>query len=295
MNKKKLKREIKNYLFIALGSAIYAFGYVMFFLPNEIPLGGIIGLATIFNTLLSAPLGITNILLNAPLLIGGMKLLGRDFLLRTVWAIFTASVMLDVLRPIVPAYDSDMLLACLYGAIIIGAGFGLVLKAGGTSGGTDVLAKLFEQKWSVNVGLTNLVTNGVIIGANALVYRNIESAFYGIIGTYITGMVMDKILYGGDVQKNAFIITNKPTEVSKIIMDTTKHGVTGIEGKGMYSGNERTVLMTVVRKHETSMLKDMVNEVDPNAFMILSDVTEVLGQGFKKYESELVKKKDKSK
>lgn len=153
------------------------------------------------------------------------------------------------------------------------------------------MAKLFEQKWSVNVGFTNLVTNGVIIGANALVYRNIESAFYGIIGTYITGMVMDKILYGGDVQKNAFIITNKPLEVSHIIMETTKHGVTGIEGKGMYSGNERTVLMTVVRKHETSALKDMVTEIDPNAFMILSDVTEVLGQGFKKYESELVKRR----
>ena len=222
-------------------------------------------------------------------------MLGRDFFLRTIWAILTASVMLDVLRPIVPAYDSEMLLACLYGAIIIGAGFGLVLKAGGSSGGTDVLAKFFEQKWSVNVGLTNLVTNGVIIGANALVYRTVDSAFYGIIGTYVTGIVMDKILYGGDVQKNAFIITNKAREISDVIMKTTGHGVTCMDATGMYSGSERNVLMTVVKKHETSALKDMVTEVDPEAFMILSDASEVLGYGFKKYQSELVKKKDEKK
>jgi len=292
---KKLAKELKSYLLIALGSSVYAFGYVMFFLPNQIPLGGIIGLATIFNTLFAAPLGITNILLNAPLLIGGIKMLGRDFFMRTIWAIFTASVMLDLLRPIVPAYSNEKLLACLYGAIIIGAGFGLVLKAGGSSGGTDVLAKFFEQKWAVNVGLTNLITNGVIIGANALVYWNIESAFYGIIGTYVTGIVMDKILYGGDVQKNAFIITNKAQEISNVIMTATGHGVTCMDAKGMYSGNERNVLMTVVKKHETSALKDMVTEVDPAAFMILSDATEVLGYGFKKYQSELVKKKDDKK
>lgn len=293
MKKNKVLKTIRDYALIALGSSIYAFGFIMFLMPNEIPLGGIIGIALIFNTLWGAPLGIFNILLNFPLIAGGMKYLGKEFFFRTAWAIATASIMLDVLKPIVPAYKGDVLLSCLYGGIVLGIGFGLVFKAGGTSGGTDVVAKLLHQLWSVNIGLTNLVSNAVIIGANAIVYKSMESALYGIIATYLTGAVIDQIVYGGDKQKNAFIITNRPKEVSKIIMDTLHHGVTSMDATGMYSGTGKNVLMTVARRHETSMLKNMIAETDPEAFVILSEVTEVFGNGFKQYENVYHSKKTK--
>ena len=157
MKNNKILKTVSEYALIALGSTIYAFGFIMFLLPNEIPLGGIIGIATIFNTLWGAPIGIFNVLLNLPLIATGMKFLGKQFFFKTAWAIVTASVMLDVLKPIVPSYSDDVLLACLYGGIVLGLGFGLVFKAGGTSGGTDVVAKLLNNLWSVNIGATNLI------------------------------------------------------------------------------------------------------------------------------------------
>lgn len=283
MNNKKLRRMVMDYLLIAVGSTIYAIGFLMFLKPNQIPLGGVVGLSMIFNFLFQLPIGVMNIVINAPLLLMGIKIMGKEFFFKTMWAIVVSSVAIDALANIIPAYQGDILLATFYGGIVLGGGFGLVFRAGGTSGGSDILAKVFNRRWAINIGATNLVVNGVVIAANAIVNRNMEIALYAIIATYLTGAVIDQIVYGGDFQKNAIIITNKPREVSDIIMSTLGHGVTAMEATGMYTGTHKNVLMTVARRHETMTLKKIISEADPSAFVILSEATEVFGQGFKQH------------
>ena len=296
MDKTKIMKTLRDYVLITIGMAIYSFGFLMFLLPNEIPFGGIVGIATVTNTLWGLPIGVMNVLLNAPLIAAGMKILGKRFFFKTAWAIVSSSILLDVMKPFVPAYTGDFLLACLYGGIVLGIGFGIVFRTGGTTGGTDIIAKMIQYRWSINIGFTNLIINAIIIGTNALVYNSMESALYGIIATYLAGAVIDQIIYGGDKQKTAFIITNKPKDVSSIIMKKLGNGVTAIDATGMYSGNEKYVLMTVARRHETSVLKSIIAEADPTSFVILADATEVFGQGFKAYDkSELLKTKETKK
>lgn len=284
MKKNKKLRTLSEYFLIALGSCIYAVGFLMFLMPNKIPLGGVVGVSMILNSLIGVPVGLMNILINAPLILAGYKILGKEFFFKTAFAIIVSSVAIDAFTPFVPAYQGNLLLATLYGGIVLGFGFGMVFRSGGTSGGSDVLAKLFNRRWSINIGTTNLVVNAVVIAAYTIIYGNMESALYAIIATYLTGTVIDNIIFGGDIQKNAFIITDDPVPVSKIIMDTLHHGVTLINGTGMYTGEEKQVLMTVVRRHETSTLKKIISETDASAFVILSDVSEVFGNGFKQHE-----------
>ena len=276
------KEELLNYLLITVGSLVYALGQLYFIKPLHIPMGGVSGLALVANFLWSLPIGVVTIVLNIPLMFLGWRTMGREFFFKTAFAIVVSSVFTDILEPFLPAFDGEMLLAALYGGIVMGGGYGLIFRAGGTTGGVDIIAKWINRKMDVPIGTTNLISNAVVIVASALIYGNLDSALYAMITSYLTSMVIDKMVYGMDVQKSAMIITSKPKEVAGAVMEELHRGCTGMEGTGMYTGDKRTVLICAVRRHETGTLKKLILEKDENAFMMISNINEVFGHNFKR-------------
>ena len=276
------KEELLNYLFITAGSLIYALGQLYFIKPLHIPMGGVSGLALVANFLWSLPIGVVTIVLNIPLLFLGWRNMGREFFVKTAFAIVVSSVFTDLLEPILPAFDGEMLIAALYGGLVMGGGYGLIFRAGGTTGGVDIIAKWINRQRDIPIGTTNLIANAVVIVASAVIYGNLDSALYAMITSYLSSMVIDKMVYGMDVQKSAMIITSKPKEVAGAVMEELHRGCTGMEGTGMYTGDKRTVLICAVRRHETGTLKKLILEKDEHAFMMISNINEVFGHNFKR-------------
>ena len=276
------KEELLNYALIVLGSLVYALGQLYFIKPLRIPMGGVSGLALVANYLWSLPIGVVTIVLNIPLLFLGWRTMGREFFFKTAFAILVSSVFTDLLEPVLPAFDGEMLLAALYGGIVMGGGYGLIFRAGGTTGGVDIIAKWINRQKDIPIGTTNLVANAVVIVGSALIYGNLDSALYAMITSYLSSMVIDKMVYGMDAQKSAMIITSKPKEVAGAVMEELHRGCTGMNATGMYTGDQRTVLICAVRRHETGTLKKLILEKDEHAFMMISNISEVFGHNFKR-------------
>lgn len=276
------KEELLNYALIILGSLVYALGQLYFIKPLHIPMGGVSGLALVANYLWSLPIGVVTIVLNLPLFALGWRTLGREFFFKTVFATVVSSVFVDALANVVPAFDGEMLIAALYGGVVMGAGFGLIFRAGGTSGGTDIIAKWMNKQRDIPIGTTNLTINVFVIVGSALIYGNLDSALYAMVTSYLSSMVIDKMVYGMDAQKSAMIITSKPKEVAGAVMEELHRGCTGMNATGMYTGDQRTVLICAVRRHETGTLKKLILEKDAHAFMMISNISEVFGHNFKR-------------
>ena len=206
-----------------------------------------------------------------------------------IWPIMSVSELIDMssrgkasLLRIGELLDAKQLIAALYGGIVMGAGYGLIFRAGGTSGGVDIIAKWMNKQKDIPIGTTNLIANAIVIVGSALIYGNLDSALYAMITSYLTSMVIDKMIYGMDAQKSAMIITSKPKEVAGAVMAELHRGCTGMDATGMYTGGKRTVLICAVRRHETGTLKKLILEQDERAFMLISNISEVFGTNFKR-------------
>ncbi len=276
------KESLYQYAVITLGALVLALGQLVFIKPLHIPLGGVSGVALVVNYLWKLPIGLVSIVLNLPLFVLGWRTMGREFFYKTVYATVVNSIFLDILDPILPAFPVEMLLAALYGGIVMGAGYGLLFRAGGTSGGIDIVSKWLNGKKDIPVGTTNFIINIFVIIGSAAIYGNPDSALYALVTSYVSSVVIDKMVYGMDAQKSALIITGKPVEVSRGIMEQLHRGVTAMEGVGMYTGDKRTVLLCAVRRHETGTLKRIILQEDAHAFMLISNTNEVFGTNFKR-------------
>ena len=276
------KESLYQYAVITLGALVLALGQLVFIKPLHIPLGGVSGVALVVNYLWKLPIGLVSIVLNLPLFVLGWRTMGREFFYKTVYATVVNSIFLDILDPILPAFPVVMLLAALYGGIVMGAGYGLLFRAGGTSGGIDIVSKWLNGKKDIPVGTTNFIINIFVIIGSAAIYGNPDSALYALVTSYVSSVVIDKMVYGMDAQKSALIITGKPVEVSRGIMEQLHRGVTAMEGVGMYTGDKRTVLLCAVRRHETGTLKRIILQEDAHAFMLISNTNEVFGTNFKR-------------
>ena len=276
------KESLYQYAVITLGALVLALGQLVFIKPLHIPLGGVSGVALVANYLWELPIGLVSIVLNLPLFVLGWRTMGREFFYKTVYATVANSIFLDILDPILPAFPVEMLLAALYGGIVMGAGYGLLFRAGGTSGGIDIVSKWLNGKKDIPVGTTNFIINIFVIIGSAAIYGNPDSALYALVTSYVSSVVIDKMVYGMDAQKSALIITRKPVEVSRGIMEQLHRGVTAMEGVGMYTGDKRTVLLCAVRRHETGTLKRIILQEDARAFMLISNTNEVFGTNFKR-------------
>ena len=263
---------------IAMGLLLAALGYRLFLVPNDIAAGGFTGLGQLINAYTGWPVGAIAMCLNLPLFVLSMKTLGLTFGMKSLIAMVGLSLLIDHLPA--PAIESDLLLAAVFGGVLAGMGLGLVLRGGATTGGSDMLGKLISGRFPVfSIGSVTFAVDALVIIASGFVY-SAYSAMLALVSAYLMNRMLDSVLQGFGVAKAYHIISNKNEEIAQRIMHELQRGVTGLEGRGMFSGDHSTVLLCVVGRMETMQLRRIVAEVDPNAFMIATDVHEVLGEGF---------------
>ena len=280
------KRLFIAYFWITAGSAIYALGFDWCYAPNSIGFGGITGLAQIINAVFPwAPIGVVVIVLNLPLFILGWRLLGGHLLLSSLYAMFISSVFVDVLAALVPFQPMDPMLATIFGGILVGLSLGIVLLQGATTGGTDLLARLLKLRFAwLPMGKLLMAVDLAVIVAVALAFRNLSSALYGLVSLYIFSAVIDMVLYGLGSATGADIITGKPGVESRASLGELDRGVTFLHGEGGWSGESKKVLLCAFKQKQIVPLRRMVKEIDPEAFLIVCDAHEVLGDGFRSYQ-----------
>ena len=284
--KSKVLTIVWSYFMITVASAIYAVGFNWFYVPNDIAFGGITGVGQIINAVLPwAPIGTVVIILNIPLFILGWRLLGGHLLLSSLYAMAVSSVFIDLINSLVTFEPMDHLLACIFGGILMGASLGMVFQQGATTGGTDLIARLLKLKISwLPMGKLLMATDLVVIVATAIAFGSVYSALYGLVALYIASLVMDKVLYGMDSAKVAYIISDHFREIADAIVNDLDRGVTILQGQGAYSGTEKKVLMCAFKQRQIVSIKKMVRDIDPSAFVIVCDAHEVLGDGFREYQ-----------
>ena len=283
--KSKAFNLVWSYFMITLASAIYAVGFNRVYVPNDIAFGGITGVGQIINAILPwAPIGTVVIILNIPLFILGWRLLGGHLLLSSLYAMAVSSVFIDIINSIWTFEAMDPMLACVFGGVLMGASLGMVFQQGATTGGTDLIARLLKLKitW-LPMGKLLIATDMVVIVASAIAFGSVYSALYGVVALYIAGIVMDRMLYGLDSAKVAYIISDRFKEIADVLVNDLDRGVTILQGQGGYSGAEKKVLMCAFKQRQIVSIKKMVKELDPSAFIIVCDAHEVLGDGFREY------------
>jgi uncharacterized membrane-anchored protein YitT (DUF2179 family) len=273
----------RDYILITIGTFLQAFAIRMFLVPGHLVSGGIGGLAQLINFYTGFPIGVMILIGNIPLLIIGWRHLGgRRFAIRTAYAVVTVSFFTDLLVLFLPeqGVSSDLVLNTLYGGVIIGIGYGLVYRGQGTSGGTDILVRIITNWRSIPISQSYLLTDSVIILLGGLTY-SWPNALYAIIMLFISGIAAEITTEGPNVTRTAFIITSNPDQVSQSILVDLERGVTAINATGVYTGSERTMLYCVITLSEVNILKSLVHDADPNAFIVIGQAHEVLGEGFK--------------
>ena len=283
-----LRKGLRAVLLITLAALIYALSFVWCFDPNGIAFGGITGLAQIVNRLFpAAPVGVTVIVLNIPLFILGWKLIGGKLLVSSLYAMFISSVFIDLLTPLYDWQPMEPLLACIFGGLLMGASLGVVFLQGATTGGTDLAARLLKLKFKwLRMGKLLMGVDLAVIVLVALFFRNLNTALYGLVALYISTLAMDGILYGLDNAKVAYIISDHNDEISSAIVQDLDRGVTILHGQGAYTGAEKQVLMCAFKQREIAAIKAAVKDIDPDAFLIVCNAHEVLGDGFREYKKD---------
>ncbi len=280
MKNKALKIFIE-YSLIALGTFLLALGINQFAIPFKISSGGVSTIGTVLLYLFHIPLSVTNIVFNAILFLLGFRLLGKESVIKTVAGIIFLSVFYE-LTAFFPAYTEDIFIASVVGGVLIGLGVGLVIRQEASTGGSDFAALMLSRFFPhVSVSVLIMIIDLAIVFLSGIVFGSLTITFYSAIVLFIATKVSDAILVLGDSAKSAYIFSAKNQEIADAIMKKFNRGVTGLYSKGMYSGNDNTMLLCVVSPKELPFLAHLVRGIDKNAFIIISDVKEVLGEGFK--------------
>lgn len=266
---------------IAIGAALYSAGFQFFAYPNSIITGGVTGIAMIINFLTGMPVGVLSIIINLPLFAISWKRFGLGFMVSSFVGMLLCSVFMDLYSLTDFAATNQPLLAAIYGGIIKGFGLGLVYTTGATTGGVDIVAKFLRVKYQyINFGTIILMLDVVIIAAFALIFSKYDSAMYAIICMFMSSKVIDLVLYGAVNSKVCYVITDQSVEIKNTIVTKLNRGVTFIHGEGAWSGKEKDIILCVIKSRQIVELKQIIKEIDPAAFLIVSDSREVFGNGF---------------
>lgn len=274
------KQFLIDMIGITAGSAITALALAAFLIPNKIAAGGVSGLATVIYYIFGFPVGITMLVLNVPIFIAGVKFIGFSFGARTIYGMIILSLFVDIFQQFVPALTQDILLATIYGGIVGGLGLGLVFNSKGTTGGTDMIARLINHFTGYSVGQSLLIADGFVV-TMAGIFFNLEVALYAALTIFISSKTIDVLQEGIGFSKAAFIISKNPDRIRQGIIDGLDRGVTVLKGYGGYTGDEKDVLLCIISRSELVKLKRLVHQIDSKAFVIITTVHEVLGEGFK--------------
>ncbi len=275
-----VRESIVEYVYVIVGAAIIAIGFNVFLLPNQVASGGVSGISTILNGLFGWNPGLIQYAFNIPLFIAGILLLGKKFGIKSFIGTVTLPFIVLLTNSWSPWTDNP-LLGALFGGIVVGIGIGLVFKGNASTGGTDLLAQIITKYTGITLGTSVLLIDGIIAISAALVF-DLEKGLYALIGLYVTTKTIDIIQLGFSQSKMIYIITMKQDEVRDAIYAEINRGVTKLPAIGGYTGEARPVLMVVVYQTEFTKLKQLIKNVDPSAFVIVSNAYEVLGEGFKR-------------
>ena len=279
-----MQATVKKYGFITLCCIPFALAFDCFYAPNGLTCGGFTGVAQIINHFLPfAPVGTVAFLLNLPLFILGLVRHGKGFLLSSLYAVAVSSLFVDVLAAVYTFPPMEPLLACIYGGVILGVAVGGMLRYDTTTGGTELGARLLLPRFPhLPIGKICLVMDLVVIVSYAAVFGSVLNALYGGVALYLTTVVMDMVIYGGRAAKVAYVISPQNDAISRALLESDM-GVTILPARGAYTGAERPVLLAAIRRREINRVKALVKELDPDAFLIVCDAREVLGEGFNEY------------
>lgn len=282
--KKRIWKEILWAGTTAIGSALFALGFAMFLIPNDINTGGISGLAMILRELLGfGSIGTLTLLMNIPLfLIGGLKI-GKRFFAGSLIGMVVSSVLIDMFA-LIPFATPEPLIGGLYGGVLCGAGLGMVFMAGASTGGSDILVRLLKKKYrNLPIGSISIMFDAMVVLLTGLVFRDISKALYSGVVVFVCGQVIDAVVYRFDYSRVALIISKEHEKIAKAISDQLDRGATYLHGSGSYTHQNIEVVLAVVRKGQLAELKELVMDIDENAFVIVQEAHQVLGDGFAHY------------
>lgn len=277
-----LNVKVKNILFILLGSAIFSFGIVHFNMQNNLAEGGFTGITLLLYFLFSFDPSYSNLLLNIPLFFIGWRLLGKNVFVYTLIGTFAVSVFLWIFQryQISMPLKDDLTLASLFAGVFIGVGLGIIFRYGGTTGGVDIIARLVNKYIGWSMGKTMFLFDVVVITLSLIFYLTYQEAMYTLVAVFVGARVIDFMQEGAYSARGAMIISDKNEEIADKIMKEMERGVTILKGQGSYSKQEKEVLYCVVGRNEIVFLKKVITSVDPHAFVSVTVVHDVLGEGF---------------
>jgi len=293
------KKWFISYSLIVIGSVILAAGFVFFISPYKIVPGGVYGIAIVIHYLTEGmfkwapsgfPIGLMGLILNIPLTILGIKILGPRFGVKTVVGFVLTSVFMDTITYFfgeAPLVEGDALLSSIFGGVLIGLGLGLIFKSKATSGGSDIVAMIIAKYTKMPLGQLMIYVDSAIVLIGLLVFADWKIPLYSWIVIYITGKTIDVVLQGISVDKTLFIVSDKFAEIREHIINDLRRGGTYIPGKGMYNGLDKTIIFTVVNRRELALLQEYIHEIDPKAFLTVLEANEILGEGFKSLKEKL--------
>ena len=284
---KELWHKCKWIIDTVIGSAIFALGFSLFLGPNDLNAGGVSGIAMVLVHVIGfGSVGTVTMLINLPLFVlGGLKI-GKRFFMGSLMGMVSSSVLLDVFAWI-PGVQTEPLVAALYGGVLCGLGLGTVFATGASTGGSDIVVRLLKMKYrNVPIGTINMFFDLSVAALTGLVFWDITKALYSGIAIFITGKIIDAVVYRFDYSKVVLIISDHYEKVAAFIMKELDRGATYLDGTGSYSGAPRKVVMTVVKPAQISDLKEAVMAIDDHAFLVVQDAHQVLGEGFARYSKE---------
>jgi uncharacterized membrane-anchored protein YitT (DUF2179 family) len=279
-------KTLRDYGFILAGALVQALAMRMFLVPAQLVSGGVSGAAQIINSFTNWPIGLMTFLGNVPLVILGWRFLGGPrFALRTAFSVAAFSFLTDFLFWIIPGpgITDDLVLNCLYGAIALGVGLGLVYRGQGTSGGSDILGRILNFRIGIPIAQSYLMTDTIVVLASGFAFASWKLALYAVLVIYVSGLAAEAVSEGSAIFRTAMIITTLPDPVTEKILTEMERGVTILPGTGGYTGTSRPVLYCVVTRSEVNQLKALVSDVDPQAFMVIGTAHEALGEGFRPF------------
>ena len=286
LEQKKVWKLIWDYLMITIFSFTYAAGISLFLDPNKLAPGGVSGISIMLSRITPIPTGTWILLLNIPILGLGLWKFGLNFLISTVYCTIVSSAFTNMLAGF-GALTTDKVLAAAAGAALMAVSMGMILKAGATTGGVDIIVKVLRLRYRhLKTGNLYLIMDAIVVTLSGIMFHNLEIALYAAVAIFISSVVLDTVLYGKDGAKMIYIISDHPDRITDRLLEDLDIGVTSLKGEGAYSGKEKKVLMCVMRKPLAPKAQQIVKEEDPEAFMIVSDATEIFGEGYKSYFSE---------
>ncbi len=271
-------------VYICLGCIICALSYAVFLVPHQIVPGGVTGIAMILHFLYKTPVGIVAIILNIPLFIIGIRVLGLSFGFKSVIATFATNILIDffIYSVKISSPTDNTILGALYGGLLLGAGLGLIFRGEASTGGTDIVGQVLSRFTNLSIGMWILIVDFVVITMAGITTSSFELALLGYLALFLSSKVIDLVIEGMDYARAVFVISEAHEKIIDAIYDKMRRGATILDGYSAFTKKKRPVIMCVITKKETPLFKSIVKSVDEKAFVILTDVFEVLGEGFRR-------------